>query len=566
MDRELSRLYDQHTPKLNPDLAGGLAQKHMQEGEAWVDSVYRAVARGFPPNFIYVRGERCTPQQEFDEATRKKNNKRMFDVARSDIYMMKYIFRHTDKNGKVEEINRYMYLPFVSDAGVIYLGGSRFVISPILADRVISKGEDSIFVKLIRAKLTFQREQQHFLANDVTGRDFRETVHVAWSLVYNKNQKMQKLKPVIKANTTLVHYLLCKFGFAEMFSKFGNCTPIVGDATTISEAEYPPSDWVICKTNTHTRPARTYTLKSYTPTTIRLAIRREEYTPMVKNLVCGFFYIVDHFPSRVQPKYLGTVEAPKPRERALWMVLMGHLLFSSNINEGKLEDDIAEHIRSLDEYIDEVMKLKFKDIGMPIDDIYQLFGIVLENFQEWILAARDHVSSMYDKELSVLYYVLDEITKQINKFYFKLKAASKKDLNTKEITTMMNQTLRTGLVYSITKKHGEVSTISCPGDNKAFKTTAQLVPQTSSSRQTGRKDNAAISDPTKKIHISVCEVGGYANLPKSDPSGHARLNPHLRTDAKGVVLRDPALIELLDSTQAKLKGAIPSHQLGGVLH
>lgn len=553
MDREISRLIDQHTPKLNPDLAGGLAQKHMQEAEAWVDSVFRAVARGFPDNFTYVKGERCTPQEEFDEATRKKNNKRMYDVARSDIYMMKYIFRHTDKSGKTEEIKRYMYLPSVSDAGVIYLGGSRFVISPILADRVISKGEDSIFVKLIRAKLTFHREQQHYLANDVTGRDFRETVHVAWSLVYNKNQKMQKLKPVIKANTTLVHYLFCKYGLMETFRKFGNCQPVVGDASTISEAEYPPSEWVICKTNTHTRPARTYTLKHYTPTTFRLAIRRSEYTNQVKNLVCGFFYIVDHFPSYILPKFISTAEHPYPREKAMWMIYMGHLLFSSNISAGKLEDDIAEHIRSLDEYIDEVMKLKFKEIGMPVEDLYQLFGIVMENFQDWILSARDHVSSMYDKELSVLYYVLDEITKQINKFYFKLKAASKKDLNTKEITTMMNQTLRTGLVYSITKKHGEVSTISCPGDNKAFKTTAQLVPQTSSSRQTGRKDNAAISDPTKKIHISVCEVGGYANLPKSDPSGHGRLNPHLRTDAKGVVLRDPALIELLDATQAKMQ-------------
>lgn len=553
MDREISRLIDSNTPKLNPDLAGGLAQKHMQEAEGWVDSVLRAVAKGFPEGFTYVRGDRCTPQEEFDEATRKKNNKRMFDVARSDIYMMKYIFRHVDKNGKTEEIRRYMYLPSVGDAGVIYLGGSRFVISPILADRVISKGEDSIFVKLIRAKLTFQREQQHFLANDVTGRDYRETVHVAWSLMYNKNLKMQKLKPVIKANTTLVHYLLCKYGFVEMFQKFAHTVPILGDAKTISEAEYPPADWVIIKTNTHSRPARTYTLKAYAPTTIRLAIRREAYTPMVKNLVCGFFYIVDHFPTYVRPNFIDTPEHPYRRERALWMQLMGHLLFSSNINPGKLESDIEEHIRSLDEYVDEVMKLKFREIGMPVDDIYQLFGIVLEHFQDWILSARDHVSSMYDKELSVLYYVLDEITKQINKFYFKLKAASKKDLNTKEITTMMNQTLRTGLVYSITKKHGEVSTISCPGDNKAFKTTAQLVPQTSSSRQTGRKDNAAVSDPTKKIHISVCEVGGYANLPKSDPSGHARLNPHLRTDSKGVVLRDPALIELLDATQEKIR-------------
>ena len=91
----------------------------------------------------------------------------------------------------------------------------------------------------------------------------------------------------------------------------------------------------------------------------------------------------------------------------------------------------------------------------------------------------------------------------------------------------MNMTLRTGLIYSITKNHGEVSTISVSGDNKAFKITSLLVPQSGSNRQGSRKDRAVLNDPSKRLHVSVAEIGGYLNLPKSQPDGRARLTQPL---------------------------------------
>lgn len=543
IDPFLNPLVDNASPKLNPDLARGLAVKHIPEAEAYVDSVFRAVARGFPPIIQYIKGERCTPQQTFDEITKRKSNKRTFDVATSNLYMMRYIFRVGD-----EEVVRHISLPYVGDAGVIFLGGSRFVISPILADRVISILSTNMFVRLIRAKVTFERMSSHYMAD---GR--RETAQVAWSLIYNKNPKLLKTKPIIRANTTLVHYLFCKYGFTETFAQFG-CRPVIGNQTTITKEFYPEKDWIICS-SVQIKP-KTYTPKAYIPTQVRVAILRSEYNQAVKNLVCGFFYVVDHFPARIQPelKYVDN--------KRLWMVLMGHLLFSSSLGEGRLGDDVEEHIRSLDEYIDEVMRLKFKEIEMPITDIYQLFVIVIDKLNEWILGASDKVNSMYDKEFSILYYVLDEITKQINKFYFKLKSASnsiklgtgtKRVLTKKEIETMMNQTIKTGMIFSITRNHGEVSTVSSSGDNMAFKITSILVPQASSSRQKGRNDNATIKDQSKRLHPSVAEVGSYTNLPKSEPSGQSRANLRSKLDSRGVVIKDPELAYILVPLDAKIK-------------
>lgn len=544
----MTPLMDKVVPKLNPVLAAGLAVSEIPKAPAHVDSVWRAVARGFPPEFEYIRGERCLPQDEFDELTKKKNNKRYFDVAISDIYMMRYVFRF-----KGEYIYRYIKLPFVNIAGSLSVSGSRFIISPVHADTAISILPNNIFVRLIRAKVTFEREQQHFLADGV-----RETAHVVWSEIYNKNKKTSEVKPVIDAHTTIVHYLFCKFGATETFRRFAHCNPVFGNHLTITKETHPEKDWVICR-STQLKPTKTFKLKFYVPSTMIMAIPRHEYEDLkygqlIRNMVCGFFYVVDHFTTRMQPEYVDRLDR--------WMVMLGHLIWGSNVVDGRLLSDVQEHISSLDEYIDEIMRLKFIEINMPIDDIYQLFGIILENFNDWVLGSADRVSSMYGKELNILYYVLGDITKQINKFYFKLKSAynskrdpnnSRREMTKKEIENLMNATISPGLIYAITRTHGEVSTVSSSGDNMAFKITSMLVPQANSTRQKGKSDNATISDPTKRLHVSVAEIGGYTNLPKSEPSGQSRLNLTTRISNKGVVLQDPELKPMLDEIHEQIK-------------
>lgn len=547
MDPLMSPLVDADTPKLNKILAEGLAVSHIPRIEEYLDSVWRAVARGFPPEFQYHGGKRCNPQETFDEITKKKNSKRYYDAAVSSIYMMRYRFTF---NG--EEIIRYIKLPFVNQAGVLHVSGSRFVISPVLADTAISILPTNIFVRLIRAKVTFEREQQHYLADDR-----RETCHVAWSEIYNKNKKNMEVKQVIDAKTTIVHYLLCKLGFTETMRRFGHATPICGDATTITPDRYPAADWVICR-STKDKPA-TFKPKFYIPSAMMMAVPREQYEHPVhgqtlRNIICGFFYIVDHFTTRMKAEYVD--------KKTEWMILLGHLIWGSHIGDGQLQSDAQEHIGSLDEYIDEIMRLKFIEIDMPINDMYELFGIILEKFNDWLLSSADNVSSMYGKELSILYYVTSDITKQINKFYFKLKSALnskkthggiKRELTKKEIESLMNATISPGLIYAMTRTHGEVSTIACSGDNMAFKTTSMLVGQANSTRQKSKSDNATIQDPTKRLHVSIAEHGGYTHLPKSEPSGHSRLNLRTKINERGVVMRDPDLIPLLDAIQENIK-------------
>lgn len=536
--KSLLKLIDEDTPKLNEQLASGLACTHLKFVEEYVDSIFKSAAMGFPPGLKYLGCRRCTPQEEYFETTKKKGSRCVFDVARSDVYYMEYKFSYMD----APLPSRYLQLPFVNDAGVIHLGGSRFVISPVLSDRVISVGLSSVFVRLLKARLTFNRTHQHYMANG-----HREIVQVVWSEIYNEKSRAGKKRTKSKANCTLVHYLLCKYGLTEMFKRFGNCTPIIDVKDNVSEAMYPKEDWVICYSGCYMSPNKPkgFGKAYYESSDICLVIPRSEYTLMVKNLVGGFFYCVDFFPSHIRPEYLDHKE--------LWMYLLGIIIWSSDINRGKLINDVSDHIASLDEYVDGIISAKLRNIGYFCTDIYQIFGLVIDKFDDWVLSSDDRVNTMYDKELSILYYICYEISSAIFKLYFKLKASQKKELNISKITNIMNMNLKTGLIFRINKDHGEVTTTSTSGDNKALKTTLLLVPQSGSNRNKSKKDRAALNDPAKRLNASIAECGSYSALPKCEPTGRSRLNLHIKADPSGLLIRDEKFRAMLDNVQSMIR-------------
>lgn len=541
MDLELARLVDIDTPKLNAELANGLATSHMQYVEKYLDDVFRTVAKDFPEGLVYAGCSRCTPKEEYREAIRKRNTRRglkkqtksTYETAQSDIYLMKYFFKY--KGESLE--TRYLYLPFVSQAGSIVLGGSRFNISPVLSDRVVSIGQQSIFVRLLRDKFTFQRLPYSYMTQER-----RENVQIVYGQIYHSSGKKQT-KPSVPAVTTAAHYLLCKYGFTETFRRFANCEPIVLEG--VNPNEWPEDQWVICE-SMKAKP-KCFNRVPYTPTNLVVIVPRHKYTPVVKSFIAAFFYVVDHFPQWITQKYIDY-----PRQ---WMLAMGHMLFPSHINHGRLYDDIGNHIESLDEYVDPIMRAKMDEIGIHVNDMYEFLAFIIEKFNDWLLTYSDKINSMFDKELSVLYYVLYDITAAIFKAHFKLKAAAKKELTSKEINNILAAHLKTGLIYGITKKSQVVSSNSYSGDNKAFKITSVLVPQSSSSAKGKNKnsDRAAISDPSKKMHVSIAEIGSYSGMPKSEPTGRGRLNHHCHIDHKGAIVRNGKFVDFLDHVQDMIK-------------
>jgi hypothetical protein len=533
------QLIEDNTPQMNRDVCDGLACYYMDKVEEYIDAVFKSAAKSFIPGLEYTgEYERCTPQEEYIEATRPKNNKRVYDIATSYVYMVKYKFTYEG----IELPPRYIYLPYVTDGGLIYLSGTLYHISPVITDNVISPAYNSVFIRLLRDRIVFERSYHSVVVDNV-----KETTHVAWANIYKMSKAIKKVPPTTKAKPTAIHYLLAKYGFSEMFRKYLGFVPVIGESE-ITLAKYPADKWIICQ-SIELQP-RSWQGDYYNPTHIRLAIPRERWNPDTLAFVTGFFYVVDYFPDRIKIAYIDN--------KNRWMILLGHVIFSGMYGDGKLYDLIKEHFESLDECVDSIVIHKLAEIGYNIENFYDLLALIVTNFNKWAVNAAESNMSLYGKSLEILYYVMFDITSAIFKTIFKLnKAATKKKLIAKEIVKIMNRHLKTGPIFGLTRGNIAISTVSYSGDNKYPKITSILGIQQSAAGATRGKSTRTVVDSTKRLHVSSIEAGSILYLSKSNPTPNSKANPFMEVNlSNSKIVAKEEYKELLEHTENLLKGKL----------
>lgn len=534
---ELAAFVDRNTSKINPDIGNGLAVKHMAKAPAAIDEAFRSVQQQFPKDLKYIEGRRCTPEDDFNISTtkgNKKQGKRVYDTAKTDFCLYEYIF---DYRG--QKISSHLYLPFVREAGYTHIGGSRFCISPVLADKVISIDHNNVFARLDRDRLIFKRLNQRVVFNG-----FIQNVPVVNSQIYHSS-KIKKSTRQNQPYCSLTHYLFAKYGMTETFRRFGKCEIKVLD-TDVDLDEYPPDTWTVCTTGDLARNRNRF----MSGTTLRVLVKNVDLTPKVKTMIASFFYITRHFGDRIKLEYIDHV--------VTWIRLLG-LINIGDIHEGRLLDDMYKHMESLDSYLDIRVNKSLKDIGVNVSNIYELFDVVNEKYNDWVVNGAGNVASKYDKEINILYYVLYDIIRNIFMFNYRLSATAAKkrdkgeDLTHKDIESIITGELKKGRAYKLAMQHPEVSSMSTSGDNMAFKVTSVIVPQADMNRTTGKNSAAKMNDPMRGLHSSVAEVCSHTNITKADPLGTSRINLKLQIDDKNMVVRNPVFKELLDKVQETIE-------------
>lgn len=544
MNPKLIEYIKSQTPQLNPVTANGIVVEHMKEALNYVNSVIEAIAVAFPEGFTYDGCSYATPMEEYGEITRPRDSKRTYDLARNDRYMVRFNFSYAGKT-----YSKLISLPFVGEAGIITVRGTRYVVSPVLSDKIISVDQNGkIFLRLLRSKLNFDRMPRYYFANGI-----RETIQVVKSSIYNHSIKGKTSKPVIKAETILVFYLLCKFGLADMFKTYTGVEPIVIDENQYESPDdiykdYPKNKWVVCR-SMGVKPDTFKARMDYFPTNVALAIPINQYkSNAVKSLIAGFFYVADHF-----PHYINTTNVDDVN---VWRVALGQVLWSSDISHGRLLHDINEHINGLDQYIDNVMVRKFASIGMPVKDIWELFYIIIERYNDWLFNSINNVSSLYDKEITILNFFFFDITTMFVKFFFKIiKASASTDgLTDSKIRNAINSTLFTDdIITKLVSKHGELSVVDSASDNRIFKVTQVIVPQDKTNKGMKTNDKPSLDDRRRFVDVSTAEVCTYTSMTKAEPTGWTRLNMHLEIAPNGSIIRHEDLRPMLDAIQAELR-------------
>lgn len=529
MNRLFARMCEKHMPRANPLIMNGLAGIYIPRAMEWIDRAARSAFHGVIPGLEYVDVQRCTPEEEYAIATKPKNNRRNYDLARSDIYLVKIRLRFEG----VDLPERYIYLPFRRDYDQIFLGGSLFHFTLVLSDKVISPGPRAIFVRLLQYKLNFYRITHPVIANGE-----KQTGPVVHSLIYNQKKENRKVAVSSKAVTCLVHYLLAKFGFKEAFRMYTGCVPVVG-TTDINPETYPTDEWVIVETaHAVYRPAG-FIGDYYKGTDIRIAVPVNQWNTDVQAFVTGLFYVIDHFPMDMKPEWLDDTQR--------WQLLLAYILFSNVYTVGTLHSRVSEHFTSLDSYVDTQAIEKLAEKGYLINNFFDLLGLLATRYNE-LSEENTQSSSMYGKYLDVLYYAMLPITTSMftTKFaLMKMAGVGKSPPTYDRVKDILVRKLKPGAVFRLTSDANVTETVSYSGDHPYFKLTSKITEQESG--PSGRKGKGRRSGGDDKyLNTSMIEGGSILFLSKSNPTPTNRINPFVQVDiATGTIIPNPKFKEAL---------------------
>lgn len=543
MDPRLAQSVASQITPFNTEVCEGLACSEMKKMEQYMDTAMLIASRSFPKGLVYEGFARCSPLEEYRATTAKKYRYHQYELSKCDIYMVAFYF---SLDGVAFKAPRYMYLPFVHRGGIVHIRGVKNHISPVLADIGISVEQDNIFIGLSKTRIIVERTAHTFLmsgATDGVPYTSNMTISVAFSHVHHLNleakRRMVQASRRNKAVPTLIHYVLCKYGISETFRKYAD-TEIAFGGIEIDTTNYPADQWVICQ-STGYRPRGTR-IVDYMPSDLRIAVPITRVNDNTMNLVAAVFYIVDHFPQGLPSGDLDYTSA--------WCIQLGHAIFKSDIGDGMLQEYIAKHLSSIEDYIDEPSLYKLNSAGITSTDIYGLFIHITETMHDRMLKADP--ANMWDKKLSVLDYVTHGLVTSINTMAYRIAAIKKPIVTEKDIVTIMNTTIRTDSIMKLPVGNGFMAVVSNPGDGMAFKITNQLVMQKDA---TGSRDSdhGQSIDPGNFLHASMAEIGSFGNLPKSAPTGKNRVNPTVRLSPDGHVVRRDCYREILDDVQNNIK-------------
>lgn len=533
LDKKLfGAVYDQ-IPEMNPDICNGLATSTVKYSLEHVDRLLSKAGDTMPRGLVYHGIRKLTPVEELAIVTNSRSGiPSNWDIAGSDVFLCEMKFEFEGN-----EILKHLYLPFCRDAGLIKIRGSVFSITPVLADKALSISDKSMFIQVAKAKFIIKTTKHHLIINGV-----RRTPTVPFSWLHNRNRKLTK-NSVVRMTTTLAHYLFCKFGVKETFKRYLRTDIVIGNNLSIED--YPADKWIIAR-STKFKPKGVID-KAYTGSDLSIAMPLCDYDVVTESMLGSLFYVVDHFPEQIQSSFLDGTED----EILMWRILLGHIIGGNTGGEGAILKGMDKHMESIEGYIDSVAISDLAKGDLYVEDIYDVLWYLISLVSSTSNVNVDSNSSLSNKTLLVLRYVLQNVNDGLFRMFYLLKnKESKKSMTFKQVNLTVKNKPNRDIVLRM-PMHGEITPVNTSSDNKILSVTSNITLQTDSG--TGSKNSISTSDNSKFLHSSIAEIGSYLTLPGREATGRGKINPWVRLDAENSFVKDPAHKELIKRTQERIR-------------
>ncbi len=544
MNSVLKKVYDEGVPKFNEKITNGFAVTVVNKAAEYIDRVIRSSMKSATPLLKYHGYRRLTPNEELATITSMSNFKKPYDLAGTDIYLIELLFTYNGEKLK----DRYLYLPFVGDGGIMTISGTKYNIAPVLTDTVISPLDTKLFVRLLRDKLTFRSIKRNFLLNNkifIGDVIYSEELH---RIRVNKNELGKVYPP-----TAL--YLFSNEGIMNTFKHRCNIVPIITTDINIVQSLKDTHD---IYTTTGSKP-RSLKNVNYRKHDAHICIKKNNRTSLIKSLISSFLYTLDILPEVCNDMVKIINVNDTTSEVKYWKILLSRIIFKDTYSPDNGYVAITDHYKTLDSYMDPIIKEKLKESGIKVDTFFDLLTMILDKFNEWLAKGKEYTNNIYNRYIDVLYYLLYDLIVGINKSITEITKMSKtKNLLPDKVGSIMNMQLPKRRIFKISKSKEQniiLQLVDTSTDSKYLKITSVMELQ---ERGKGvRRGTNTFPENTRSITGPDLFIGSLLFLPKKVPTPKVRINPFATYDEETKrISPDKETKHILDTLDIMLQGRI----------
>lgn len=531
MNHALKHAMEHNTRKFNPDIVNGYGMHQIPKTLEFLDAIIRIAMRSVKIDLVYDGYKVLTPEEEFESNTR--NTKKIFDISKSDIRKIELIFRFEGER----VYGTYLYIPFVRRGGIMYMSGTKWYLTPVLTDNVISSGPNKIFVKLMIDKLNFHTINHPFTVN---GESKVGQVLYSEDLHRNKNSSIDNLGG--RTIPPVAMYLFAKHGFFGAFTHYNTTRPIFRHIKDTKDIEKTHDIF-------YTSGIMIKKLKNdiWKPSEYAVCIEKGTYGDYERNLIYGFIYVFDLFPSKA--KEMIDIITTSNNEREIWLLLLGRIVFKDAYTYDHCVNSVETHFIRLEEsYMNEIDKSKLpKDNIFEIVDFFDLLAVLVGEQTKFMTKGNSYKTTNDNRFIDLLYYILYDIMVGINTTIAEIiKLAGKTNLTLKNIQDAFKRNLKPMLLYSLTKSKSpslSLAMAETTSDNILIKTASLLeLQERGRGVKRGNKYNA-FPPNTRYLEAADYWLGNPLFLSKTHPTGKCRINPFVLLDTDSGKLLPPEAIE-----------------------
>ena len=365
-------------PKMNTDVLYKQNDQLLENSPQFIADVYKESEK-FLGGLIHLEGyEVLDPERRILAELEEAKGRFRIPSTLSHLQLNCFTLRYGEKDRR----KVYIYT-FYTHHHMLVFNGKRTAVFKGILEKTFSRVQDSvkngISVNPIRVHLMFERRNVKAFMSVTSGHVYRQFI-IGAHMYYGPMSKRHGV-------TTVLLYLLAKFGFTETLKKF--CVT-KRDVTIVDEITLEDTDkyeyFLAIDQKTGAPP-------------VYLKVRTTFLDdPACRKLVVNLLYVMTHFDFQTKDTMLNP-------NTLLWKTMLG-IIISNDTNHARAQAAAQGHFNSVDHFIDPITRERFTTFGVDVTDIYDTLVYIFANIDD--ITVNSEPQNLYTKRFDVSKGILSE--------------------------------------------------------------------------------------------------------------------------------------------------------------